>query len=95
MHVRVLKSVYRRKQHVATLALKYITLVTVRGAGFNSYSLKITVHNIRMCEGRQIMLLTSSTETGNTTRLREKGNNGEVEMKKGSERKTIKLNTFM
>lgn len=33
------------------------------------------------------MLLTSSTETGNTTRLREKGNNGEVE----NERKTIKF----
>lgn len=41
------------------------------------------------------MLLTSSTETGNTTRLREKGNNGEVEMKKENERKTIKLNTFV
>lgn len=65
-------------KHIATTAVILIPSATLRKTGFNEYFLKIMCHNI---EGVKVMILTSSTETGNTTRLREgkegRGGNGE------------------
>lgn len=53
----------------------YIVLAAFKKAGFKEYLLTITHHHHH--QGVQEMLLTSSTETGNTTRLMEnKGEGG-------------------
>lgn len=66
------------RRAIPTIDVILIPSATPRKTGFNEYFLKILCRNI---EGVKVMILTSSTETGNTTRLREgkegRGGNGE------------------